>query len=391
MFRSTISEQDRDLVMMVRELVQTQIAPQAIMYDAQNEDSFDWSAVDILADHNLLALSIPEEYGGRGLSHLTTTMIIEEIAAGCAGVATVVAANLHAASPLLISGTEEQRRQFLPLLTAQKARLGGLAMMENQPNLDILARSESLEILGSSIYALEDDNDDILILNGFKDYVMNGQVASFITFMFTLPPQGGKNGIQVAVLPADTPGIRLGRVRHKLGLKYCSTCELIFEDVKLNPEYLIGKPRSGFLIFMQNLDRCLPYVGAIALGVARSAYDTALAVSKKKFVLGRPSFEESAISFALVDMAAKLNAARLSVHLASWLIDQELDSSQASSKSKIISSRVAQEITTAAMEITGGRAYIRGYPSEKYLRDAKMLSMIDGSEQFHKALIASQF
>lgn len=389
MFRSTITEQDRDLVMMVRELVQTQIAPQAIKYDTQGDDSFDWSAVDILAEHNLLALNIPEEYGGRGLSHLITTMIIEEIAAGCSGVATAVAANLHAVSPLLTSGTDEQRRQFLPLLTAKKARLGGLAMIENKPNLDILARSETLNIMGSSIYAQVDD--DILVLNGFKDYVMNGQVASFITIMFTLPPQGGKSGVQVAVLPTDTPGIRLGKVRHKLGLKYCSTCELIFEDVKLKPEYLIGKHRSGFLVFMQNLDRCLPFVGAIALGVARSAYETALAVSKKKFVLGRPSFEETAISFALVDMAAKLNAARLSVHLASWLIDQELDSSQASSKSKIISSRVAQEITSAAMEITGGRAYIRGYPSEKYLRDAKMLSMVDGSEQFHKALIASQF
>lgn len=389
MFRSTISDQDRDLVMMVRELVQEKIAPKAVMYDAQGDESFDWSAVDILAEHNLLALSIPKEYGGRGLSHLTTAMIIEEIAAGCAGVATVVATNLHAASPLLTAGTEEQRQEFLPLLTAKKARLGGLAMMENKPNLDILARSETLDIMGSSINAQA--KDDTLVLNGFKDYVINGQVARFVAIMVTLPPQGGKSGIQVAVLPMDTPGIRLGKVRNKLGLKYCNTCELIFEDVPLEPRYLIGKPRSGFLVFMQNLDRCLPYIGAIALGISRAAYETALAVSKKRFVMGRPSFEESAISFSLVDMAAKLNAARLSVHLASWLIDQELDSSQASSKSKIISSRVAQEITSEAMEIAGGRAYIRGYPCEKYLRDAKMLSMIDGSEQFHKSLIASQF
>ncbi len=389
MFRSTISDQDKELVLMVRELVQEEIAPKAVTYDAQGDESFDWSAVDLLAEHNLLAPSIPKEYGGRGLSNLTTAMIIEEIAAGCAGVATVVATNLHAASPLLTAGTEEQRQEFLPLLTAKKARLGGLAMMENKPNLDILARSEQLDITGSSICGQVTDSN--LVINGFKDYVVNGQVARFTTIMVSHAPKGGKSGLQAAVLPMSLPGIRVGKVRNKLGLKYCNTSEIIFEDVVVEPRFMIGKPGSGFLVFMQNLDRMLPYVGAIALGVSRAAYETALAVSKKRFVMGRPSFEESVISYSLVEMAAKLNAARLSVHLASWLIDQELDSSQASSKSKIISSQVAHEITSGAMEIVGGRAYIRGYPSEKYLRDAKMLSMIDGTEQFHKSLIASQF
>lgn len=389
MFRTTVSEQDRELVMMVREMVQQKIAPQAVFYDSQGDDSFDWSAVDFLAEHNLLAPSIPEKYGGRGLNHLTTAMIIEEIAAACAGVATVVVANLHAASPLLTAGNDEQRQEFLPLLTGKKARLGAIAMMDNRPNLDILARSEQIEIKGSSISGQEVQNE--LVLNGFKDYVMNGQVARFLTTIISLTPQGIKSGMQVAVLPMSLPGIRIGKVLNKLGLKYCSSCELIFEDVVVEPRYIVGKPGSGFLVLMQGLDRVLPLTSAIALGVARAAYETALAVSKKRFIMGRPSFEESAISFALVDMAAKLNAARLSVHLAAWLNDQEQDSSQAASKAKIIANRVAREITSGAMEIVGGRAYVRGYPSEKYLRDAKMLSMIDGSDQFHKALIASQF
>lgn len=388
MFRTTISDQDRELVMMVRELVQREIAPKAVGYDSQGDDNFDWSAVDILAEQNLLAPNIPEEYGGRGLSHLTTTMIVEEIAAACAGVATAVVANLHAASPLMTAGTKEQKQEFLPLLTEKKARLGGIAMMDNRPNLDILARSEHVEIKGSSISG--HNQQDALVLNGFKDYVMNGQVARFLTTILSHTPQGAKSGMQVAVLPMSLPGIRTGKVHHKLGLKYCNSCELVFEDVVVEPRYLIGKPGSGFLVLMQNLDRAVPFTGAIALGVARAAYETALAVSKKRYIMGRPSFEESAISFTLVDMACKLNAARLSVHLASWLIDRELDSSQASSKAKIMATRVAHEITSGAMEIVGGRAYIRGYPSEKYLRDAKMLSMIDGSEQFHKALIASQ-
>lgn len=388
MFRSTVSEQDRDLIMTVRNLAQQEIAPKAVLYDAQGNENFDWSAVDLLAEHNLLAPSIPEKYGGRGLSHLTTTMIIEEIAAACAGVATVVVANLHASSPLLTAGTEAQRQEFLPLLTDGKARLGALAMTENRPNLDVLAQNMQVEILGSSVTAKK--QEDCLILNGFKDYVLNGQVARFITVLVSLAPQGAISGIQIVVLPMSLPGIRVGQVRKKIGLKYCNSCEIIFEDVRVEPQYILGKPGSGFLIFMQNLDRMVPYASAISLGVARSAYETALAVSKKRYIMGRPSFEETSISFALVDMAAQLNAARLCVHLASWLIDQELDSSQASSKAKIISSRVAHEISSQAMEIVGGRAYMRGYPSEIYLRDAKVLSIIDGSEQFHKSLIAAQ-
>jgi alkylation response protein AidB-like acyl-CoA dehydrogenase len=388
MFRSTISDQDRDLVMMVRDLAQQEIAPKAVLYDAQGNENFDWSAVDLLAEHNLLAPSIPEKYGGRGLSHLTTNMIIEEIAAACAGVAMAVVANLHAASPLLTAGTEAQRQEFLPLLTDGKARLGALAMIENRPNLDILAQNMQVEIMGSSVTAQQ--QEDCLILNGFKDYVLNGQVARFIAVLVSLAPQGAKSGLQMAVLPMSLPGIRVGKVRKKIGLKYCNSCEIIFEDVRVEPQYIIGKPGSGFLIFMQNLDRMVPYASAISLGVARAAYETALAVSKKRYIMGRPSFEETSISFALVDMAAQLNAARLSVHLASWLIDQDLDSSQASSKAKIISSRVVHEISSGAMEIVGGRAYMRGYPSEIYLRDAKVLSIVDGSEQFHKSLIAAQ-
>lgn len=383
MFRTTVSDQDKELVMMVRELVQQKIAPQAVFYDSQGDDIFDWSAVDFLAEHNLLAPSISEEYGGRGLSHLTTTLIIEEIAAACAGVATVVVANLHAASPLITSATEEQRREFLPLLTGKKPKLGALAMMDNRPNTDILARREPVEIKGASI-------KEALVLNGFKDYVMNGQVASFFTTIISNTPQGAKTGMQVAILPTTLTGIRVGKVLNKLGLKYCNSCELILEDVVVEPQFLIGKPGSGYLVLMQSLDRALPYTCAISLGIARAAYQTALDVSKKRFIMGRPSFERSAISFALVDMAAKLNAARLSVHLASWLIDQDQDSSQASSKAKIIATRTANEITSQAMEIVGGRAYVRGYPSETYLRDAKMLSMFDGSDQFHKAMIASQ-
>lgn len=389
MFRSTITSQEKDLVMMVRELVQKNIAPRAVEYDSRDTENFDWSAVDLLAEHNLLAPSIPKEYGGRGLSHLTTAMILEEIAAGCAGVATCVASNLHAISPLFTNGTEAQRQEFIPSLTQKKAKLGALAMVENKPNLDILAHCEHIDIRDSSVSGVS--GQDTLCLNGFKEYVLNGQGASFVGIMFSSSrSENAKRGMQVALLPMNTPGIKVVKQRKLLGLRYCSSSELIFDNVVVDPQYLIGKPGSGFLVFMQNLERSAPYIGAVALGISRAAYELALTVSKNRLINGRPSFEESAVRFALVDMANKLNAARLSVHMACWLIDNDMDCSQASSKCKIISSRVAQEITGAAMEIIGGRAYLRGYQAEIYLRDAKMLSLLDGTEQFHKHLLAAQ-
>ncbi len=386
MFRTTISDQDRNLVMTVREIVQSEIAPYAVKWDAQGTESFEWTAVDLLAEQNLLAPCAPEKYGGRGLSTLSTAMILEEIAAGCAGVAACVASNLHSIIPLLIAGTEEQRQEFIPQLTQKKARLGAVPIMDHKPNLEIIAHPETLDIRGSSLKAAKGENHQVL--NGLKEYVMNGQVASFLTTLYSSPEGSGK-GLQIVVLPMLTPGIKMGKIRTRFGLRYCSSSDLIFEDVCVDNKYLVGKPGTGFIIFMQGLERMATFIAAISVGTARAAYETALDTARKRMV-GKPSFEETGASLALVNMANKLNAARLSVHQACWLIDHDMDCSQASSKAKIIASRYSQEITGAAMEIIGETAYLRGYPCEKYLRDAKLLSFIDGSEMFHKSLIAAQ-
>lgn len=389
MFRFTISSQDRELVRNVRELVQTFITPNAMELEERSDGGFDFATLNLLAEHNLLAPIIPKEYGGRGLSHLTTAMILEEIAVGCAGVATIVSTNLHAISPILTAGTKEQKEEYLPRLTTKNPQLGAIALIEHKPNLAIFAYPEVMNIRHSSIN-VENYGDDHLLLKGYKDYVMNAKSAYFLSTMYSTTPHGDKKGLQVIVLPMDTPGVIIGKTRQMLGLRACIANEVIFDDVKISKENFIGKPGSGFLVFMQNLDRCVPFTGAICLGVARAAYETALKASKTRMYMGRPSFEESAVSYALVDMATKINAARQSVHLACWCIDNDLDYSQAASKSKVISSSVAQEVTTKAMEIVGGRAYLYGHQSGKYLRDAKMLSIVDGSEQFHRNLIAAQ-
>jgi len=236
MFRDTISPADKELVFFTRDLVTRRIAPQAMTYDTHGNDFFDSSALDILAEHNLLAPNISPDYGGRGLSNLVTAMILEEIAAGCAGVAIAVAANLHAVSPLMVAGTKEQRNQYLPLLTNGKTGLGAIAMVDTGVNLDILLQTEKVFIRGSSLKA-ELNGEKQTIINGGKDYVMNAATAQFITTLaeYTNDGSQGSSGFQVMVLPMGTPGLSIGNTRQKLGLRYCSTAEVNFGILKPNP------------------------------------------------------------------------------------------------------------------------------------------------------------
>ncbi|SHG85611.1 acyl-CoA dehydrogenase [Thermosyntropha lipolytica DSM 11003] len=389
MFRSTISPGDRELVMMVRELVDKEIKPRAVNYDTDEAENFDWTPLNLLAKHNLVAPNIPPEYGGRGLGNITTAMILEEIAVGSAGLAAVLLTNLHAVSPLLTVGSEEQKKEILPQMTAPSPKLAAATIIEHRPNLELVAQPEAMDVRHSSVN-VEDIKEGDLIVKGIKDYVMNAGIASFIAVALSTNPAQKGSGLQIAILPMDTEGITVGAPRKILGLRYCRAYEVIFDNVRVKEKYLIGKKGSGFLVFMQNLDRVTPLAAALSLGVARAAYEAALEASRQRMFMGRPLFEESAVSFALVDMATKINAARQSVHLACWLMDQDLDYSQASSKAKIIASNVAQEVTARAMEIIGGQAYLYGHRAEIYMRDAKMLSIVDGSEQFHRNLLAVQ-
>ncbi len=390
MFRDTISQQDKELVFFTRELINQHIVPRALEYDALGNEQFDGSALDILAEYNLLAPIISPEYGGRGASYLVTAMLLEEIGAGCAGVAAAVAANIQSIAPLLAAGTPEQLGHYLPLLTAPQTSLGAVAMVENGVNLDVLLPTEKVAKHGSSLQAQRSSHGDII--NGCKDYVMNAATAKFISTLVEYPECRDKtsSGFQLMVIPLDVPGIKKGPSGRKLGLRYCSTAEIEFKAVKAEPQFMIGGSESGLELFKECMDKTVPLIGAVCVGVARAAYQHALEVSKERKMAGHPVFEESAVRHSLVSMASKLNAARLSVHHACWMIDRGMDHTLTSPQAKIVASQAAQDITSRSMEIVGNQAYVSGNPAEKYLRDAKMLSIVDGSEQFHLSLLASQ-
>lgn len=374
-----LSPAQEQLMEEFRDLTVHKIAPLVANLDAAGDEHFDFLPAQILAEHNFLTPTIPREYGGRGLDYFTTSLVLEELAATCAGVASVVTANIHAASPIILAGTRQQKKTYLPLLADKKAHLAALALTEPEAGSDI-----------ASISTLAVKNKGGWIINGVKEFVISGGIASFTTLFATTNPDQKRSGMIAFVLPSGLLGLKEGQVRRKMGIRYARTAQLILEQVPATDEMVIGKEGSAYLLLMQTFDRGRALAGAVGVGLARAAYEYALEYSKKRHQFGRPVFSQQAVAFNLADLLTKIEAARLLVWKACWLIDQDLDYSMLSSMAKITGSSLAQEATAAAMDICGGRSYLKGLPVEKYLRDARVLSLIEGTNNIQKAVIASQ-
>lgn len=366
------------LVEEVRALVQEKIAPAAHKFDQAGDDHFDFSLAGLLARVNLLTPTIPREYGGRGLDYFTTALLLEELSAGCAGLAAVVTANIHAASPIILAGTPEQKSTYLPPLTQTRPHLAAFALTEKSAGSDIGAM-ESLAVARGGGW----------LVNGAKDYVINGGVASFVTLFTATNPRNVRGSMLCLVVPQDTPGLKVGAVRRKMGIRYAHTVQLLFDNLELKEEHVIGRPGSAYLLLMQTFDRGRSLAGAIGVGIARAAFECALQYSKERIQFGRPVYANQGVSFALAELSAKIEAARMLVWKACWLIDRDLDYTMASSMAKLAGSRVAVEAAALAMEICGGEGYLQGHPVERYLRDARVLPLIEGTDNVQKAVIAS--
>ncbi len=355
------------------------IAPMVDRLDKEGDAHFNYGPAQILAEHNFLTPTIPKEYGGRGLDYFTTALLLEELAATCTGVAAVVTANIHAASPIVLAGTEQQKMDYLSLLATPEPHLAALALTEPEAGSDI-----------ASISTLAKRDKKGWIIEGTKDFVINGGIASFTTLFATVDPQKGRSGITAFILPAGTPGINKGTVRRKLGIRYAHTAQLMLDRVSVSKEMLVGKEGCAYLLLMQTFDRGRALAGAIGVGLAKAAYEHALGYSKERHQFGKPIFNQQSIAFKLTDLLVKIEAARLLVWKACWLIDKDLDYTIPSSMAKIAGSTVAQEAAASAMDICGGRAYLTDSPIEKYLRDARVLSLIEGTNNIQRAVIASQ-
>lgn len=384
-----LSKEDNQLITQVQKLSTDKIAERGAYLDTIGDDKVDWQIPQLLAKMNLLAPTIPAEYGGRGLGMLATSHIIEELAVGCAGAAAIVVMNIYALSPVLIAGSEEQKQEFLPNLCMERPHLACTAISETTPELDMELRERPHEDVTriSTTASLEGDR---IIINGTKDFIMNGEASDFVVVFARSKESKQKSQLQMHLVPTKTPGVEIVRVLNKIGMRSCHSVQMKFSNVSIPIDYKIGRSGGGYFLLTQTFDRNLPLIGAVGVGIARGAYELALRVARSKKTLNRESPTNKYVSSVLADMSTEIDAARLAVMRAAYFVDIDENYSRVAYMAKLYATQVAQRVTFQAIDIIGRMGFTVGHPAEKYLRDAQMLSLIAGSEFLHKRVLSEQ-
>ncbi|MGE5390974.1 MAG: acyl-CoA dehydrogenase family protein [Deltaproteobacteria bacterium] len=375
----SLTRKQQELINKVQKLMQEDIAPSLL--SPREPEGFDWSPVQILARHNLVCPIVPKEYGGLGLDRFTTALVMEEIAAGHPGLAAVVAATLHAAEPIILAGSPEQKERFLPNLTGKKACLASFALTESSGGSD-LTKMETCAVKKGRAF----------LINGSKDYIINASIASFISLISATDHTRPKASIRVFIVPGELSGLKIGKRHLTSGLNYAAISEVIFDNTRLDESNVIREDEagSGYLLLNQTFDRGRAMVAAISVGIARRALEAAIEFAEEREQFGTMIKNHQAVAFTLADMATEIEMARLLYWKAGWLIDQGGDYSTASSMAKLASSHIAQRVTCEAADITGARAYEKGSLLEQLVRDARVLSTIEGTSNINRLLISSQ-
>jgi alkylation response protein AidB-like acyl-CoA dehydrogenase len=373
-----LSEQQLDYRRAAREFADSEIRPYAAELDRRQDVSFDWGIVRRLSMINALGLAIPTEYGGLGLDNLTCSIIAEELGAACAGTTIVAGATWLATTSINLVGTEDQKRRYFPRLLEERGNLAALAVTEQEAGSDLASMTTSARKEG-----------DHYILNGRKAYISNAGLADFYVVFATSDPKKRHAGLNAFIVDGDSEGLTGGEIEEKMGLRASQTGEVLLEDVAVPADNLLGEENAGFLVAVQTLDSTRPCLGAVCVGLAREAFEIALDYARERKQYGKPIFENQAISFMLADMATEIDAARLLTWRASWLIDQGMDSTKASSMCKTYASEMAEQVCSRAMQILGANGYTRKWPVEKLFRDAKAFAIFEGTNQIQRIIISS--
>jgi alkylation response protein AidB-like acyl-CoA dehydrogenase len=374
---SHLSPEEEELIAAIREIATERVAPRAAEIDRTGE--FPWDMKELLAQQDIYAMPFPVEYGGLGSTKLAVVRAIEELSRCCATTGLLLAVQQLGAMPILLAGSEEQKRKYLPPL-ARGEWLAAFGLTEAGSGSDAAAMRTVAVRKG-----------DRYILNGSKRFITNGGLAQINTVFALTDPQAGTHGISAFIVERDFPGFAVGRIEDKMGIKGSQTAELIFNDCEVPVENLIGREGDGFRIAMRTLDRTRPGIGAQAVGIAQGALDLAVSYAKQRVQFGRPIAENQGIQFMLADMATKVEAARLLVYNVAEMIDRgEERFTMYSSMAKMFASDIAMQVTSDAIQILGGYGYMKEYPAERMLRDAKITQIYEGTNQIQRLVIARE-
>ena len=371
-----LSDEQTLLRQTVRELADERIAPRAAEIDASAE--FPWDIKELLAEHEILALPFPPEYGGVGGDLLTLCLAIEEIARVCATSSLILAVHTLAARPVLIAGTDEQKRRWIPDLAAGK-RLAAFALTEAGAGSDPAAMR----------MAARREGDDY-VLDGSKRFITHGGVADlYAVFAVTDPGARKGKGISCFMLDGDSSGFSVARLEHKMGIRGSPPAELVFEGVRVPAANLLGREGEGYRIALKTLEHSRPGIAAQAVGIAQGATDVALGYARTREQFGRPIGQFQMVQAMLADMATRTEAARHLLYKA--CVEIEAGSSHAmrwAAMAKLFAGDTAMAVTTDAVQVLGGYGYTTDYPVERMMRDAKITQLYEGTQQIQRLVIA---
>ncbi|MDU2065601.1 MAG: acyl-CoA dehydrogenase family protein [Sporomusaceae bacterium] len=370
-----LSSDQTALLRMVQDVVAQEIIPYAREMDEKAE--LRPELIQTLNDAGLLNLTVPEEFDGPGLDALTIAMLYEELGRGDAGVATSIAANALASYPVLIHGNDEQKKYFFDFLNS--GRLAAFALTEPGAGSDA----------GSVATSATKDGDDY-ILNGTKCFITNGGIADVFVIFANARKSAGIRGLTAFIVDRDTPGFSVGKHEEKMGIRSSNTCELILDNVRVPASRRLGKEGQGFKIAMKTLDAARPFVGAVSVGIAQAALDFAVKYARERQQFGKAIASFQLVQAMVADMAMQLEGARLMVYKACWLKDQNMPFSKEAAMAKCFAADAAMKITTDAVQIVGGYGYSKEYPVERYMRDAKIMQIYEGTNQIQRLVIANQ-
>jgi alkylation response protein AidB-like acyl-CoA dehydrogenase len=374
-----LSEDQREIRDLVRQLARERIAPRAAEIDESHE--FPWDVVELFRENDLFGLFYDEEYGGLGTGALLALVAIEEVSKVCATSGLILAAQELGSLGLKLAGNEEQRQRYLPRL-ATGEWLCAYALTEAGSGSDSAAMRSTARREG-----------DEYVLNGSKRFITNAGVAQLYTVFAKTDPDGGHAGISAFVVEARTPGFEVARIEPKMGIKGSTTGELVFEDVRVPAQNLLGEEGEGFKIAMRILDRSRPGVAAQGLGLAQGATDYAVDYAKTRETMGKPIGEHQIVAAMLADMETKCEAARGLLYKFGAAVDEGIDGSELtklSAMTKLYCTDVAMEVTTDAVQVLGGYGYISEYPLERMMRDAKITQIYEGTNQIQRLVIARE-
>lgn len=372
-----LNEEQLELQEMVREFVEKEITPYAAEMDAENHMRD--GLIDKANEMGLLNVIVPEELDGPGLDSISVATIYEELGKGCAGVATSLAANSLATVPVLLAGTDEQKKMYCDILNN-----GGLAAFA------LTEPGAGSDAGGVSTRAVHNKEEGTYTLNGTKMFITNGGLAEIFLVFANTRKTGGIRGLTAFIVPKDTPGFSVGKKENKMGIRPSNTTELVLQDVVIPETYRVGREGEGFRIAMNTLDSARPFVGAVSVGIAQAALDCAVKYAKERRQFGQPIASFQMVQGMLADMSMKVETARLMVQKACWMRDQGMEFSKEAAMAKCYAADTAMQVTTDAVQVMGGYGYTKEYPVEKMMRDAKIMQIYEGTNQIQRLVIANK-